>query len=67
MSAFGALDLRDHRDRIALFERVCSSRAELHEDLGPECAGANAVRAAVRDRAGRRAGNLHPDRANRPG
>ena len=35
--------------------------------ISAECAGADAVRAAVRDRAGRRAGNLHPDRANRPG
>src|SRR6266516_3142695 len=38
-----AMDLRDHRDRIALFQRFCSSRAELHEGFGPQCFGSDAV------------------------
>ena len=56
-----ALDLRDHRCCVALFERLCSSRAELRESISPQCVGSDAVRAAVCRYAGRRVGDLRSD------
>ena len=35
--------LRDHRDRVALFKRLCSSRAELCESIGPQRVGSYAI------------------------
>jgi len=34
---------RDHRCRVALFERLCSSRAELCESFSPQCVGSDTV------------------------
>ena len=38
-----ALDLRNHRCRVALFKRLCSCRAELRESFGSQCVGSDAV------------------------
>jgi hypothetical protein len=35
--------LRDHRDRIALFKLLCSSRAKLCQSIGPQRVGSNAI------------------------
>jgi hypothetical protein len=37
-----ALDLRDHRCCVALFERLCSSRAELRESFGTQYVSSDA-------------------------
>jgi hypothetical protein len=60
-----ALDLRDRRCRIALFERVCSGRAELRESIGPQRLGSDSVRAPVRGHTGIRVGDLHSDYRHR--
>ena len=62
-----ALDLRDHRNRIALFKRLCSGRSKLHEGSGPKGVGADAVGAAVRDNAGCHVGGFRCDHAHRFG
>lgn len=36
-----ALDFCDHRCRIALLKRLCSSRTELRENLSSQCVGSN--------------------------
>jgi hypothetical protein len=38
-----AVDLCDHRNRIALFERFCPNRAEFYEGARPESVGADGV------------------------
>src|SRR5690349_3320074 len=62
-----ALDLRDHRCRIALLERFCSSRAELCESFSSECFSSDAVRVTIRDHASRRVSDFHSDCTHRGG